>query len=116
MAVVWSDWKHFPDPHSGVPFEATSGCGVFEVRNVATGQQVAFAVSANVAASLQNLLGAQSSGLLSIFTRYRISHRPADLEYRTCAASSMAEARSESDRLNGLRKAYLQRRKASGWA
>lgn len=116
MAVVWSDWKHFPDPRSDKPFDAPAGCGVFEVRHIATGQQVAFAVSANVAASLKNLVGTQSSGLLSIFSRYRISHRPSDLEYRACAAASMAEARSESDRLNGLRRAYLQRRKASGWA
>lgn len=116
MAVVWSDWKHFPEPRSGMPFDAPAGCGVFEVRHIATGRQVAFAVSADVAASLQNLVGAQSTGLLSIFTRYRLPHRPADLEYRACATASMAEARSESDRLNGLRKAYLRRRKASGWA
>jgi hypothetical protein len=48
--------------------------------------------------------------------RRRISHRPIDLEYRTCEAASMSEARSEADRLNGLRRAYLQRRKAAGWA
>lgn len=116
MAVVWSDWKHFPEPHSGMPFDAPAGCGVYEVRQIATGRQVAFAVSANVAQSLRNLIGAQPSGLLSIFTRYRLAHRPDELEYRTCATDTMAEARSESDRLNGLRKAYLQRRKASGWA
>ncbi len=96
--------------------DAPEGCGVFEVRHVTNGEQVAFAVSANVAKSLENLIGAQSSGLLSIFTRYRISHRPADLEFRTCATASMSEARSETDRLNGLRRAYFQRRKASGWA
>ena len=116
MAVVWSDWKHFPDPHSGLAIDAPAGCGVFEVRHVATGAQIAFAVSANVTASLENLVQGPSSGLLSIFTRYRISHRPADLEFRTCATASMSEARSEADRLNGLRRAYFQRRKASGWA
>jgi hypothetical protein len=116
MAVVWSDWKHFPDPRSGLALDAPAGCGVFEVRHMATGSQVAFAVSAKVAASLENLVLGQSPGLLSIFTRHRISHRPADLEYRTCAAASMSEARAEADRLNGLRRAYFQRRKASGWA
>jgi hypothetical protein len=78
--------------------------------------EVTFAVSANVATALENLIRSQSSGLLSIFTRRRLAHRPADLEYRTCAAASMAKARSEADRLNGLRRAYLQRRKASGWS
>jgi hypothetical protein len=116
MAVVWSAWKLFPDPHSGVAFDAPTGCGVFEVRHVATGEQVAFAVSANVTTALENLISTQSSGLLSIFTRRRISHRPIDLEYRFCATANMSEARAESDRLNGLRRAYLQRRKASGWA
>ena len=116
MAVVWSAWKNFPDPHSGVAFDASAGCGVFEVRHIATGEQVAFAVSANIATSLENLVPAQSSGLLSIFTRRRISHRPIDLEYRFCATANIGEARSEADRLNGLRRAYLQRRKASGWA
>ena len=116
MAVVWSDWKHFPDPHSGLAVDAPAGCGVFEVRHMATGAQVAFAVSANVKLSLDNLVQGQSSGLLSIFTRHRIAHRPADLEYRSCAAVNMSEARAEADRLNGLRRAYFQRRKASGWA
>ena len=115
MAVVWSDWKHFPDPHSGLGFDAPAGSGVFEVRHMATGAQVAFAASANVAKALENLIPAQSSGLLSIFTRRRIQHRPMDLEYRTCATVSMSEARSETDRLNGLRRAYFQRRRASGW-
>lgn len=116
MAVVWSDWKHFPDPHSGLALDAPASCGVFEVRHVANGAQVAFAVSANLAASLENLVQGQSSGLLSIFTRHRIRHRPIDLEYRICATASMSEARAETDRLNGLRRAYFQRRKASGWA
>jgi hypothetical protein len=116
MAVVWSAWKLFPDPRSGVAFDAPTGCGVFEVRHVATGEQVAFAVSANITTALENLISTQSSGLLSIFTRRRISHRPIDLEYRFCATANMSEARAESDRLNGLRRAYLQRRKASGWA
>ena len=117
MAVVWSDWKHFPDPHSGVPFDAPAGRGVFEVRHIATGEQVAFAVSANVAASLAK----SDSGAIrracfrsSPATASRTGR--SDLEYRTCATASMSEARSEADRLNGLRRAYFQRRKASGWA
>ena len=115
MAVVWSDWKFFPDLRSGAVFDAPDSCGVFEVRHVATGEQVAFSVSADLLKALENLIPVQSSGLLSIFTRRRISHRPADLEYRFCVTASMSEARAEADRLNGLRRAYLHRRKASGW-
>ncbi len=116
MAVVWSEWRRFPDPHSGVGYDAPAGCGVFEVRHIDTGGQIAFAVSADVAASLRSLLPSQSAGLLSFFTRRRVTHRAEDLEYRSCATSSLAEARAEADRLIGLRRAYLQRRKAAGWA
>jgi hypothetical protein len=116
MSVVWSQWRLFPDPQSGIPFDAATGPGLFEVRNIGTGEQVAFAVSADVANSLATLISPPASVLRSIFTRRRISHRSIDLEYRTCAAASMSEARSEADRLNGLRRAYLQRRKAAGRA
>ena len=116
MTVSWTTWKTFPDVHSGLSLDAVAGPGVFEVRHIATGEQVAFAVSANVAASLETLIQPQQSGLRSIFARKRIVHRPIDLEYRVCATASVKEARSEEDRLNGLRRAYIQRRKASGWA
>lgn len=116
MSVAWTAWRHFPDAHSGVPLDAPAGPGVFEVRHIATGEQVAFAVSSNVAGSLATLIQPPASGLLSIFARKRIVHRPIDMEYRVCATASIKDARSEEDRLNGLRRAYLQRRKASGWA
>jgi hypothetical protein len=116
MTVSWTAWRTFSDPHSGLPLDAPEGPGVFEVRHMATGEQVAFAVSSNVAGSLATLIQPQASGLRSIFARRRIVHRRVDLEYRVCATVSMKEARAEEDRLNGLRRAYLQRRKASGWA
>jgi hypothetical protein len=116
MTVSWTDWRTFPDVHSGLSLDAPAGPGVFEVRHVATGDQVAFAVSADVAASLETLIQPQASGLRSIFARRRIIRRPIDLEYRVCATASLKEARAEEDRLNGLRRAYMQRRKASGWA
>lgn len=116
MAVIWTPWRHFPAAHSAVAFDAPAGPGVFEVRHIANGEQIAFGVSANVANSLATLIQPAASGLRSIFARKRIVHRPADLEYRVCATASLKEARAEEDRLNGLRRAYLQRRKASGWA
>ena len=116
MSATWSQWRLFPDPQSGIPFDAPAGPGLFEVRHMGTGEQVAFAVSADVANSLATLIAPPASVLRSIFMRRRFAHRPIDLEYRICAAASMSEARSEADRLNGLRRAYLQRRKAAGWA
>jgi hypothetical protein len=116
MAIAWTSWKTFADPASGLPLDAHAGPGVFEVRHIATGAQIAFAVSTDVAASLVTLIQPQASGLLSIFTRKRITYRPVDLEYRICPAASIKEARAEEDRLNGLRRAYWHRRKASGWS
>lgn len=116
MTIAWTPWRTFSDPQSGLTLDAPAGPGVFEVRHIATGEQVAFAVSANVAGSLATLIQPQASGLRSIFARRRIVHRPVDLEYRVCATASVKDARSEEDRLNGLRRAYLHRRKASGWA
>jgi hypothetical protein len=116
MTIAWTSWKIFADPASGLPLDAPAGPGVFEVRHIATGAQIAFAVSADVAASLSTLVQPQASGLLSIFARKRIAYRPVDLEYRVCPTPSVKEARAEADRLNGLRRAYMQRRKASGWA
>jgi hypothetical protein len=63
MTVSWTDWRTFPDVQSGLRLDATAGPGVFEVRHIATGEQVAFAVSANVAASLETLIQPQASGL-----------------------------------------------------
>ena len=76
MPVSWTDWKTFPDLHTGLRLDAPDGPGVFEVRHIATGDQIAFAVSANVAATRETLIQPQASGL----------------------------------------RAYIQRRKASGWA
>ncbi|MFZ5692151.1 MAG: hypothetical protein ACOY5F_12940 [Pseudomonadota bacterium] len=116
MSIAWTSWKTFADPASGLPFDTPAGPGVFEVRHIATGAQIAFAVSADVAASLASLIQPQTSGLLSIFTRKRIAYRAVELEYRVCMTASIKEARAEEDRLNGLRRAYMQRRRASGWA
>ena len=114
MAVAWSDWRQFPEFHSGIPFAAASGPGVFEVRHITNGEQIAFATSANVTSSLSTLITPSASGLRSIFARKRIAHRPVDLEYRVCMTTSLSEARAEMDRLNGLRRAYFQRRRAAG--
>ncbi|HWV41883.1 hypothetical protein [Pseudorhodoplanes sp.] len=116
MSLVWSVWKLFPTEFSRIALDAPAGPGLFEVRHVSTGEPIAFAASPDVAASLMTLIQPPASGLRSIFARQRVHYRPGDLEFRTCATSSIKEARAEEDRLNGRRRAYLQRRKAAGWA
>lgn len=112
--VAWSDWRRFPDSYSGMSFAAASGPGVFEVRHITNGEQIAFAAAADVAGSLSTLITPPASGLRSIFARRRIAYRPIDLEYRVCMTASLSEARAEMDRLSGLRRAYFQRRRVAG--
>jgi hypothetical protein len=116
MVSSWATWKPFPNPEIGGHIDAPIGPGVFEVRHTGTGAQIAFAHSGNVAHSLAILLPKPASGLRLLFARKRPDYRSEDLEYRTCAASSLDEARAMAERLRGRREAYIRRRTAVGWA
>lgn len=116
MVSSWANWKPFPNPDHGGHIDAPIGPGVFEVRHTGTGEQIAFAHSANVAQSLAILLPKPVSGLRLLFARKRTRYRSDELEYRTCAARSLDEARTMADRLRGRREAYMRRRAAVGWS
>ena len=116
MVQTWSSWKRFPDIGGGA-VEAPVGPGVYEVRHTMTGRVIAFDDSANVAQALADL---QTNGGLSpffrLFRRQPLAlQRAADLEYRTCAAGSRAEARTAAHRLLGLRQSAFRRRADHGW-
>lgn len=116
MVSSWVNWKPFPDPDRGGHIDAPIGAGVFEVRHTGTGEQIAFAHSANVAHSLAMLLPKPVSGLRLLFARKRPGFRSEELEYRTCAATTLDEARTMAERLRGRREAYMRRRAAVGWS
>lgn len=116
MVSSWVNWKPFPNPDRGGHIEAPIGPGVFEVRHTGTGEQIAFAHSGNVAQSLALLLPKPVSGLRVLFARKRPSYRSEELEYRTCAATTLDEARTMAQRLHGRREAYMRRRVAAGWS
>ena len=116
MVTSWRNWKPFPDPQAGGHVDAPVGPGVFEVRHTGTGEQIAFAASSNVASCLTTLIPPPMSRLRSIFARERITYQVADLEYRTCGATTIGEARAVTYRLNGRRRTFLQRRQAVGWS
>ncbi|MFY9601384.1 MAG: hypothetical protein WB540_16685 [Pseudolabrys sp.] len=116
MVQTWSSWKRFPDAHSGEHVEAPIGPGVYEVRHTMTGRVVAFGHSANVANALGDLkLNGNASAFSRLFRKQPLVSRVADLEYRTCAATSRSEAKTAAQRLMGLRQTAWRRRMDMGW-
>lgn len=117
MVQTWSNWKRFPDAYSGEHVEAPIGPGVYEVRHTMTGRVVAFGHSGNVANSLADLkLNDGASVFTKLFRKQPLVSRVADLEYRTCAAASRAEAKIAARRLVGLRQTAWRRRMDMGFA
>jgi hypothetical protein len=116
MVQTWSSWKRFPDAQSGGHVEAPIGPGVYEVRHMMTGRVVAFGHAGNVANALADLkLDGGASTFSRLFRKQPLVSRVSDLEYRTCAAASRAEAKTAAQRLIGLRQAAWRRRMDTGW-
>ena len=101
----------------------TVGIDVYRVRYLAvvssgmTGRVVAFGHSGNVANSLADLkLNGGAGTFARFFRKQPLVSRVSDLEYRTCAAASRAEAKTAANRLMGLRQTAWRRRMDVGWA
>ena len=117
MVQTWSSWKRFPDAQSGEHVEAPIGPGVYEVRHTMTGRVVAFGHAGNVANALADLkLNGGASTFSRLFRKQPLVSRVSDLEYRTCAATSRAEAKTAAHRLMGLRQTAWRRRMDMSWA
>jgi hypothetical protein len=117
MVQTWSSWKRFPDAQIGDHIEAPIGPGVYEVRHSLTGRLIAFGHAGNVANTLSDLKLNNGVGKIArMFGRQPLVSRIADLEYRTCAAASHAEAKTAANRLMGLRQTAWRRRMDLGWA
>ena len=117
MVQTWSSLKRFPDALIGDHVEAPIGPGVYEVRHTMTGRVIAFGHAGNVANAITDLkLSGGVSPLARLFGRQPLVSRLADLEYRTCAATSRAEAKTTASRLLGLRQTAWRRRMDTGWA
>ena len=116
MVHSWSSWKRFPDAESGEAVEAPIGPGVYEVRHSLTGRVIAFGPAGNVAQALSELKldGGFGSSLVRLFRTQPLVSRAVDLEYRTFATTSRAEAKSAAHRLLGLRQTAWRRRFNAG--
>lgn len=107
----WSSWKRFPDVRNRDPIVAPVGPRVYEVRHSLTGRVVAFGPTGHVARALSDLEHTGGVGLFArLFGREPLVARAANLEYRTCATQSRAEARTTAHRLMGLRQNAWRRR------
>ena len=117
MVQTWSSWKRFPDAESGDMVEAPIGAGVYEVRHTLTGRVIAFGPTGNVAQTLSELKlnGGVGSRLVRLFRKPPLVSQLSDLEYRTCAMMSRAQAKAAAHRLLRLRRTAWRRRLDGAW-
>jgi hypothetical protein len=102
MISTWSEWKRYPRPGRGDNIEAPITPGIYEVRIVGTGALHSFGAVDNVAQALALL----PVGSKSWFGRRDPAPMP-DLEYRTCATNSKADAKAAAERMIGRRETYM---------
>ena len=99
MVQTWSSWKRFPDAQTGDHVEAPIGPGVYEVRHSLTGRMIAFGHAGNVANAIADLkLNGGVGTFARLFRKQPLVSRTSDYEYRTCAASTRAEAKTTASR------------------
>jgi hypothetical protein len=102
MISTWSEWKRYPRPGRGENIEAPISPGIYEVRFAGSGALHSFGAVDNVAQALSQL----PVGSKSWFSRREASAMP-DLEYRTCATSTKADAKAAAERMIGRRETYM---------
>jgi hypothetical protein len=102
MISTWSEWKRYPRAARGENIEAPISPGIYEVRFAASGALHSFGAVDNVAQALAML----SVSSKSWFARRETIEMP-DLEYRTCATSSKADAKTAAERMIGRRETYI---------
>jgi hypothetical protein len=102
MISTWSEWRRYPRAERGENIEAPISPGIYEVRYAGTGALHSFDAVDNVA---------QALSMLQVTTKSWFGRRdPAkvqDLEYRTCATSTKADAKAAAERMIGRRETYL---------
>jgi hypothetical protein len=102
MISTWSEWKRYPRAARGENIEAPISPGIYEVRHAGSGALHSFGAVDNVAQALSMLPVSSKSW----FGRREPAQMP-DLEYRTCAASSRADAKAAAERMIGRRETYM---------
>jgi hypothetical protein len=102
MISTWSEWKRYPRRGRGDNIEAPISPGIYEVRFAGTGALHSFGAVDNVA---------QALSALPLSPRWWFGRREAtevpELEYRTCATSTKADAKAAAERMVGRRETYM---------
>jgi hypothetical protein len=110
MIGAWSSWKPFPIPEHGEHVEAPIGPGLYEVCHVVTQELVAFGHATNVAQALSNVLRPTGARKWLLFRRLAPPrYHSSELEYRTFAAGTVAEARIAAEVIIGHRQTLWRR-------
>ncbi|MFT3939651.1 MULTISPECIES: hypothetical protein [Rhodopseudomonas] len=105
MIPTWSDWKRYPQPGRGGNIEAPVSPGIYEVRYAQTGALYGFEAVDNLAVALAQL-PVKSARAGSWFGRRTAQPFP-ELEYRVCATTSRAHARTAAERMINLRSTWI---------
>jgi hypothetical protein len=103
MISTWSEWKRYPRAGRGENIEAPITPGIYEVRYAATGALHSFGAVDNVAQALSQLAAGSTR---SWFGRREATETP-ELEYRTCATTTKADAKTAAERMIGRRDTYM---------
>ena len=106
MIARWSDWKRFPRAQRGENIEAPICPGIYEIRVSSTGALFRFGVSENIAHTLSALPA--KPGLLRTWLSRGDRSLMLDLEYRTCATTTKAEAKAAAEGMIGRRDVYVR--------
>jgi len=104
MIPSWSDWKRYPQPGRSTTIEAPTSPGIYEIRYAQSGALFGFEAVDNLAIALARLPQTRK-GFSSWFGR-RAAPLP-ELEYRVCATTSRAHARTAAERMINLRSTWI---------
>jgi hypothetical protein len=106
MIGRWAEWKRFPKAERGEHVEAPIGPGIYEVREAATGALFSFGAAGSVAQALAGLTA--RPGSFKSWLGFGEGPGNLNLEYRTCATSTRAEAKVAAEGMIDRRETFLR--------
>jgi hypothetical protein len=106
MIGRWAEWKRFPKAERGEHIEAPIGPGIYEVRETSSGALFAFGAADSVAQALAGLTTRPGSFKSWLGLGEGLGNL--NLEYRTCATSTRAEAKIAAEGMIDRRDTFLR--------